>query len=267
VTTTFGVTLAPVVDGGLAGVVTVLVVVVVFVVGVVVVLVVGVVVVLVVVVVLLVVVVLVVVVVVVVRVVVVVVVRVVGVVVVRVVGVVVGDVGVVTVVVVVTVGGGTATIGGSDAAVVVLVVVVVVVVLVGVVAGGGGGDGWLPAPPVLPAAPMPPCRAPPLEAGGVLEPSFNGATAEPCGVEAGATRVPPTNGLWPLSAAAPTVPLPGSAGLELVATLAERLPPGIAGPLNTWPSAPSPCRGTPPVTANSTPMMAAGIRTATRDAP
>lgn len=43
----------------------------------------------------------------------------------------------------------------------------------------------------------------------------------------------PTSGLWPLSAAAPTVPLPGSAGLELVTTLAERLPPGIAGPLNT----------------------------------
>jgi hypothetical protein len=144
------------------------------------------------------------------------------------------DVGVVSVVVVVTVGGGgTAVIGGSEAAVVVLVVVVVVV-LVGVVTGGGGGDGWLGGElPVPRGTPVPPCRAPPCEAGGVLEPSFSGATAGPCGVAAGATRGAPTSGLWPLSAAAPTVPLPGSAGLELVATLAERLPPGIAGPLNT----------------------------------
>jgi hypothetical protein len=77
-----------------------------------------------------------------------------------------------------------------------------------------------------------PCVGPPFEPG-ALEPSLSGATAGPCGVEDGAARGLPTSGLWPRSAAAPTVPLPGSAGFELVTTLAERLPPGIAGPLNT----------------------------------
>ena len=43
----------------------------------------------------------------------------------------------------------------------------------------------------------------------------------------------PITGLWPRSAAAPTDPLPGRAGLEFKETRAERLPPGMAGPLNT----------------------------------
>lgn len=63
------------------------------------------------------------------------------------------------------------------------------------------------------------------------------------------------------------MPLPGSAGLEFSETRAERLPPGIAGPLKTWPKVPKPVSGPFPVATNSTAMIAAGMRMATSDAP
>jgi hypothetical protein len=55
--------------------------------------------------------------------------------------------------------------------------------------------------------------------------------------------------------------------LEFAETRADRLPPGIAGPLKTWPNVPSPPSGPLPVTKNSTTTIEAGIRIATSDAP
>ena len=243
--------------GVVAVVVWVTVVVVVLVVGVVVVLVVGVVVVLVVVVVFVVLVVVVFVVLVVVVFVVVVVVVCTGVVVVVVVVAVVG-----VVVVVVTGGGGTATIGGSEAAVVDSVVVLVVVVT------GGGGGGVVTGLPV----PVTPCR-PPLLVGVlvvvvVVVPAGTSGFPLPWG-PVGLLLLGrcPSTGLWPCSAAPATVPLPGSAALAFSETRADRFPPGMAGPLKTWPSVPRPVSGPLPVAAKSTAMIAAGMRMATSDAP
>ena len=103
-------------------------------------------------------------------------------------------------------------------------------------------------------------------------PRCSGATAMPWGpAEArngdGAPPVCPITGLCPRSAAAPAPPLPGRAGLELSDTRAERLPPGIAGPLKTCPNVPSPPSGPLPVARNSTTMIEAGMRTATSEAP
>lgn len=103
-------------------------------------------------------------------------------------------------------------------------------------------------------------------------PRFSGATAEPWDPAdlcsgAGPLLVCPITGLCPRSAAAPAPPLPGSAGLELSDTRAERLPPGIAGPLNTCPNVPNPPSGPLPVAKNSTAMIEAGMRTATSEAP
>jgi hypothetical protein len=120
--------------------------------------------------------------------------------------------------------------------------------------------------PELPSVPAPPFSRPPLESGAERDPAGEGASGMTRGPPDG-PRDGPTSGLCPRSAAAPTVPLPGRAGFELVTTLADWLPPGMAGPLNTWPSAPMPCSGPPPVTAKSATMIAAGMRTATREAP
>jgi hypothetical protein len=169
--------------------------------------------------------------------------------------------------VVVTGGGGTATIGGSDAAVVVSVVVVldVVVVVVGVFPGARGGG----LPPVPAPAPDPLwSRPPPLTAElEVLVVRLSGATGDPWGPGEPLVGGWPMTGLWPWSAAPAAVPLPGRVGLEFSDTRADRLPPGMAGPLNTWPRVPSPWSGPLPVTANSTAMIEAGIRMATSDAP
>jgi hypothetical protein len=77
----------------------------------------------------------------------------------------------------------------------------------------------------------------------------------------------PITGLWPRKAAPAAVPLAGSAALAFRETRAERLPPGTAGPLKTWPSVPRPVSGPPPVAAKRTAMIAAGMRIATSDAP
>jgi hypothetical protein len=77
----------------------------------------------------------------------------------------------------------------------------------------------------------------------------------------------PITGLWPRNAAPAAVPLAGSAALAFSETRAERLPPGTAGPLKTWPSVPRPVSGPLPVAAKRTAMIAAGMRIATRDAP
>jgi hypothetical protein len=102
-------------------------------------------------------------------------------------------------------------------------------------------------------------------------PRPSGATAVPWGAGLrngdGALPVCPITGLCPRSAAAPAPPLPGRAGLEFSDTRAERLPPGIAGPLKTCPNVPSPPSGPLPVAKNSTAMIEAGIRTATSEAP
>jgi hypothetical protein len=77
----------------------------------------------------------------------------------------------------------------------------------------------------------------------------------------------PITGLWPCNAAPAAVPLLGSACLGFNETRADRLPPGIAGPLKTWPRVPSPVSGALPVTTNRTAMIAPGMRMATSDAP
>jgi hypothetical protein len=103
----------------------------------------------------------------------------------------------------------------------------------------------------------------------VLVPGPDGATRGPPGpgVPPALPDDCPITGLWPRSAAPAAVPLAGSGDFEFKETRAERLPPGTAGPLKTWPSVPSPVIGPLPVAAKSTAMIAAGIRMATSDAP
>jgi hypothetical protein len=55
--------------------------------------------------------------------------------------------------------------------------------------------------------------------------------------------------------------------LEFNETRAERLPPGMAGPLKTWPRVPSPWSGPLPVATKRTTMIEAGMRMATSEAP
>jgi hypothetical protein len=103
----------------------------------------------------------------------------------------------------------------------------------------------------------------------VLVPELAGVTPEPRGPGGppGPADDCPMTGLWPRSAAPAAVPSAGSADLAFSGARAERLPPGTAGPLKTWPSVPRPVSGPFPVAANRTAMIAAGIRMATSDAP